>query len=248
MKIYLADISELNNELYERALQLVSAYRLNKVNSLRNESDKQRSLTAGLLLNYATGVFVNDIEDRHYSSASNDNMDVIDGADRNFRSAEKTIEKVSAATLIKSYNKLYDYEVKTKINGKPYFSSEEGIHFSISHSGRFVACAVSDKEIGIDIEGARKADVKIAKRYFSRDEMSWLTDCDGSLQDKRFFMLWSLKEAFSKATGEGIAKGIGRVGFDVEKHSCYVEGVLLEKIRFYSWEIKGYYLSIVELL
>lgn len=36
--------------------------------------------------------------------------------------------------------------------GKPYLKGYENFNFNISHSGKFVVCAIDDKSIGIDIE------------------------------------------------------------------------------------------------
>ena len=50
---------------------------------------------------------------------------------------------------------LKDYQVKEELQmdkfGKPYFVNSK-IHFNISHSGNFVVMAVSDWNIGIDVQ------------------------------------------------------------------------------------------------
>ena len=96
--------------------------------------------------------------------------------------------------------------------GKPYleepfnFSAEcplqEGpIHFSVSHSGNYFMCVISDKNVGIDIQVQRKADTrKIAKRYFTAEEIQLIEDGD----EEAFFYIWARKEAYSKYTGKGL--------------------------------------------
>jgi len=79
----------------------------------------------------------------------------------------------------------------------------DGPAVSLTHSGDFVACAVAGSgEIGIDLEisDLRRRTKDIARRYFSKEEAGWL----GTQHDDRFYMLWVLKEAYSKALGCGL--------------------------------------------
>ena len=41
---------------------------------------------------------------------------------------------------------------KTEKYGKAYISNHENIHFNLSHSGKIVLCAISDMEVGADVE------------------------------------------------------------------------------------------------
>ena len=58
--------------------------------------------------------------------------------------------------------------------GKPYFA-DLPLHFNVSHSGGYVACALSDcDEVGVDIETSNPPDErakKIAQRFFTKDEI-----------------------------------------------------------------------------
>ena len=51
-------------------------------------------------------------------------------------------------------------------HGKPYLTAPEAVPFNLSHSGDYVMCAVSDEEIGSDIEQVRTIDPEIARRFF----------------------------------------------------------------------------------
>ena len=60
-----------------------------------------------------------------------------------------------------------DFEIKIGKYGKAYISDQENIYFNMSHSSKFVACAISDKEVGVDIEyNDPTIDLNIAKNYF----------------------------------------------------------------------------------
>ena len=51
--------------------------------------------------------------------------------------------------------------------GKPFVAEREDVFFNISHSGVYVVCAVSDGEIGVDIEKRSKARMEVAGRFFT---------------------------------------------------------------------------------
>lgn len=95
--------------------------------------------------------------------------------------------------------------------GKPYFE-DIPLFFSISHSGEYVLCAVSSREVGADIQKIQPADVmKLAKRFFSEPECRALERCESDGErEGLFFGLWTRKEAYGKLTGEGIAAVLGK--------------------------------------
>lgn len=86
---------------------------------------------------------------------------------------------------------------------------------SITHADNLVACCIADAgQIGMDLQpvDVRRPTRRIARSFFSDDEARWL---DGQEAD-RFFMLWVLKEAYGKATGEGVCGGIKQLSCRVE--------------------------------
>ncbi|MBQ1411098.1 MAG: 4'-phosphopantetheinyl transferase superfamily protein [Oscillospiraceae bacterium] len=89
-------------------------------------------------------------------------------------------------------------------NGKPYLPGRDDLFFNISHSGKHVLCAVSDREIGCDVEKTGLARLALAKRCFCEAEYQALLRCpDAATRDRLFFWYWTLKESFLKATGLG---------------------------------------------
>lgn len=102
-----------------------------------------------------------------------------------------------------------NYDLAEREGGKPYFSHHPEICFSISHSGEYWTCAFSDTEIGLDIqiEDNRRQRERIAGRFFSAEEQTYLTECDY----KEFYDIWAMKEAYLKYTGEGLARGLGKL-------------------------------------
>lgn len=95
--------------------------------------------------------------------------------------------------------------------GKPYLQKSKGIYFNLAHSHDLAIYAVSsNREVGIDLEYINpQCDIeRIAQRYFSLSEYKVIKefgDREPSLAIQTFYQAWTLKEAYGKATGEGIA-------------------------------------------
>lgn len=86
--------------------------------------------------------------------------------------------------------------------GKAYISNYDNIHFNLSHSGKFVACAISDMEVGVDIEyNDPTIDLNIAKHYFFNTEYENIINSKNPSNE--FFNYWVLKESYMKYTGLG---------------------------------------------
>ena len=75
----------------------------------------------------------------------------------------------------------------------------------ISHSGNMALCAVSDEEVGCDIELPRGFDPNLARRFFHPTEQEWLFSQPEAEQSTAFFRLWTCKESFLKALGLGLS-------------------------------------------
>lgn len=87
--------------------------------------------------------------------------------------------------------------------GKPYFSGLPQVHFSISHSGDYWACAFGSEEVGLDIQHHDSCRYKnIANRFFHQEEKAYLESSD--FDKEAFFELWAAKESYVKYTGRGL--------------------------------------------
>ncbi|MDH3346150.1 MAG: 4'-phosphopantetheinyl transferase superfamily protein [Kiritimatiellaceae bacterium] len=89
-------------------------------------------------------------------------------------------------------------------NGKPFLSNSE-MEFNLSHSNdRMLIAVTAGRAVGVDIEFHRE-NVKmtaIAKRWFSPEEQSFFQN--SNKPKETFFDIWSKKEAYVKAKGQGI--------------------------------------------
>lgn len=93
--------------------------------------------------------------------------------------------------------------------GKPYFCASP-LHFSVSHSGRYWACAFYTAALGMDLQEHRSTNPEpVARRFFHPEERKHLEE--SGFTD--FFDLWAAKESYVKYTGTGISDSFS--GFSV---------------------------------
>ena len=122
--------------------------------------------------------------------------------------------------------------------GKPYAVGID-VNFSISHSGDYVICAVSENKIGADIEKIREINPEVSKRFASESEMKYISSAPNGL-----FEIWTLKEAYFKCIGTGLDSNIKNVSFDIKENNilCSENGY---KCSFHNIA-EGYICSVCE--
>ena len=128
-----------------------------------------------------------------------------------------------------------DLVFSTVQNGKPCLVNRD-IQFNLSHSGNISMCAISDKEIGCDVEKIEKRGrdiLRIAKNFFFDNEYRYISDLED--EDERidmFFRLWTLKESFMKVTGLGMALPLKDFSIEINDSGIYVSHSLNDKIYY----------------
>jgi 4'-phosphopantetheinyl transferase len=93
--------------------------------------------------------------------------------------------------------------------GRP-FIDHEGLDFNLSHTEGMIVCLVAlIPDIGVDVEFLpRKNDTaRVANHFFAPQEQAGLPE--------RFFDYWTLKEAYIKARGKGLALPLDGFWFDI---------------------------------
>lgn len=91
--------------------------------------------------------------------------------------------------------------------GKPsLLNPSTPLCFNLSHSqGLALVAFALDREVGVDLEGDRPIEaLQLAKRFFSPQEYTALSNLPPHRQQTTFFKLWTCKEAYLKATGTGL--------------------------------------------
>lgn len=93
--------------------------------------------------------------------------------------------------------------------GKPWFPDCPERRFSVSHTLDFSLCALSDKEVGADVELVRPRREKFPRWALSDREFHWFSARGSTWED--FYTLWTMKEARVKCTGEGLSRPVREI-------------------------------------
>lgn len=179
LKVYYGHIQLVQDQqVFDKWLKKMDSNRRDKVLRCKNEVDKQRSLLAGILLQYGL---------------------------ENDRFAKQ-------------------------------------MFYSISHSGNYVMCVLSDRRVGIDIENKFRSVFseakeerlsKIAKKCLTMGEEIRFETCDENKKVDLMLHYWTRKESYSKAIGKGL--GIDFSTIDTEKKDA---------LYWSDWLEEGYYCSL----
>lgn len=144
-------------------------------------------------------------------------------------------------------------EFETGEHGKPFFKpGQKGlalpdgrlIQYNLSHSGDFVACAVSSCPVGVDIEKEKENIHPGVSRFFSDKEQKRLEESKDPAGC--FFDYWVLKESYMKAVGTGFTKSPRSFSVYMENETYRVSDEGESKdYDFYLYSIpKGYRLAV----
>lgn len=160
-----------------------------------------------------TKVYINSL-----SLCSDEYVDEIyDGVKSNFISYSKISQrKESRLGRVILHKALVNmgvgkYTVEYRGGEKPVLISEKRLYFNISHSSDYVTVAVSDDEVGCDIQEIRPYNPKVAKRNYCENEQSLIENSYD--KDDVFIRMWALKESILKFTGKGLSGGLSNYDF-----------------------------------
>lgn len=109
--------------------------------------------------------------------------------------------------IIDTYSEIDKLGYSAGEHGKPYLFNRKDIHFSISHTSGMVMCAVSDAEVGCDVEKKKKNRDeigKIASRFFAEKEAQKIEESTDNEAVDEFFRIWTGKESYVKRNGLGM--------------------------------------------
>lgn len=120
-------------------------------------------------------------------------------------------------------------------NQKPYLIDYPHIHFNISHCECAAAVAISNQEIGVDVQNVSRYDAALASSVCSTSEFELLSQ--STQPDVLFIRYWALKESYLKKIGTGIIKGMKHLDFSTastltfSQYDCHFH--LLQRSHYY---------------
>ena len=146
------------------------------------------------------------------------------------------------------------WRFKENEHGKPFLDPDCGLHFNLSNSIGLVVCLVAEGgEVGVDVESPARSPqiMEVVKAVFSSEELAQLEELEDTAKQDRALSLWTLKEAYIKCRGMGLALPLKKISF------LYggTEGIRLEvdlevddnpgRWRFCSFDLAGHRVAAV---
>ena len=126
-------------------------------------------------------------------------------------------QRILADVLKRDYKIEKCPEILRDEHGKPYLQ-DNPLYFNVSHSGEYLAIAVSESPVGIDIQGEKLIKDGMFKKVVQPKETLLI----GENRQKDFLRLWALKESFVKAEGKGLRIALKDYYFEKENDQYLV--------------------------
>lgn len=132
-----------------------------------------------------------------------------------YRPEQLSADDARRAPAIRSAKAWLDWRVSRALL-QDVRAARAGPHaLSLSHSGGHALCAQAPagQAVGADLERLRPRDLDALAGWVCSDtERAWLQDAAMPLRQTRFYLLWTLKEAFIKAAGLDFPADMASVG------------------------------------
>jgi len=124
------------------------------------------------------------------------------------------IARANLRIILSNYLNLAPQEIEFSYSskGKPFLANYPHLEFNLSHSQDLAVCALTENSaVGIDLECEETMSPKLidrirrlSKRFLTREESQIIQGSDS--EQTKFLQIWTLKEAYLKATGCGLGK------------------------------------------
>ena len=110
--------------------------------------------------------------------------------------------------------------IETDRHGRPRLAGQSRIDFNLSHTRGMIAVAITGGlAVGVDVEGTARAWApELPRRYFAPAEVEALEGLPPDARHARFYEIWTLKEAYVKARGLGLAIPLTEFAMQVDEN------------------------------
>ena len=149
--------------------------------------------------------------------------------------------KIAVRMLLKEYSGEDKIVLRQGKCGKLYWKASPGqrqITFNLSHSGEWVLAIFASRQAGgiyVQEMGEISEYMEIAKNFFTEEEA---TEIQKTESPERFYQYWAAKEAYLKALGIGLNKGMDF--FSVRENKIIEKGKIKSGWKLYPILIKDY--------
>jgi 4'-phosphopantetheinyl transferase len=116
----------------------------------------------------------------------------------------------------------HDWIFQADEHGRPFVihpdPAVQSLQFNLSHTHEHIVLAVRNGgAVGVDVEGGRSvtASLDLAKQVLAEPELNAFKALPPPRQPMQFLAWWTLKEAYAKARGLGLALPLDQFGFDL---------------------------------
>lgn len=161
-----------------------------------------------------------------------------------FRNAEDRKQSLGAGILLQKVLKRHgisNEEIQIGDGGKP---EVEGICFNLSHSADLAVCAVSEKNVGCDVEQITDAPMRLIQKRFCENEIRHMAKTPEEKKNEEFYRLWTMKESYLKMTGEGLRVPLNEFEIRFEEEIRIFRGGKYCSCYMKEYEISGYKLTV----
>lgn len=219
----LYDLYENHRDIFEGRMSLLCPERQKKVREMKQPKDKVRAMGAGLLLQIAL---------QNYLLCSVAKKDAGHRQDVELkRQYSFTEEELQWARQMRHLDIAYEEQ------GKPYLPEYPGIFFSLSHSGDYVALALSSNPVGVDIQERKELSQGVVERFFTEEEKQ---------SEALPFQIFSGKESYVKFTGEGVSRSFTDFTVNLAKKTVTEGEQILAYVRSRELEDGAYILCVCD--
>jgi 4'-phosphopantetheinyl transferase len=144
-----------------------------------------------------------------------------------FRVADDRRRYLIARALVRTVLSRYaplrpdEWSFATNPHGRPHVANTDvaarGLVFNLSHTRDVIVLGVTrERAVGVDVEHQdRTVSQDVAKRFFSSEEVTALHALPAERRAARLLQHWTLKEAYIKARGMGLAIPVRKLAFDL---------------------------------